>query len=248
MRRLCLACVSCFLLPAAVAWGSTLAVQASTGSRSARVSATHMAAITAAKARATSIMFGNRVVAQRAAAVPAGLARAFPFRSRITGTVSAINVYLDRRSHADGLLVGVYSDARGKPGLRLTDAPKTSPKSGAWNSVRLAPAKITSGSTYWLVVLSQGGPLLTSAAPPRNIRNLVSEADDLAPCGVVRWSPIANVSHFRLRAGKGGSHACTARTDNAEPHWHLRVSPRDLRHGPRRPNGTRVRTRHHHPP
>ena len=159
MRRLCLACVSCFLLPAAVAWGSTLAVQASTGSRSARVSATHMAAITAAKARATSIMFGNRVVAQRAAAVPAGLARAFPFRSRITGTVSAINVYLDRRSHADGLLVGVYSDARGKPGLRLTDAPKTSPKSGAWNSVRLAPAKITSGSTYWLVVLSQGGPL-----------------------------------------------------------------------------------------
>ena len=157
MRRICFACVCCLLLSAAVAWGSTLGPQPRGRSRSARMSAIHVE--TADAARSRSIMFGHRVVAHGSLANRAGVAHAFPFRSGMTGMVSSINIYLDRRSHSSDILAGVYRNAHGRPGSRVTDGSDASPVAGAWNSIRVAPAKIRAGSTYWLVVLGRGGAL-----------------------------------------------------------------------------------------
>ena len=164
MRRICFACVCWFLLPAAAAWGSTLAISAATGRPPADHSlavkaATKRSTSAASKRSATAVMFGQRAIASTVGRNGPGMARAFAFRSHMNGTVASINVYLDLRTRAARLLAGLYADVKGKPGARVTAGSTRSTRSGAWNSVRVAPATIKAGTTYWLVVLGRTGPL-----------------------------------------------------------------------------------------
>ena len=58
-------------------------------------------------------------------------AQAFPFRSRITGRVSSIEVYVASHNQATGVMVAVYSNASCLAGSRLTVGSLRGPKSGA---------------------------------------------------------------------------------------------------------------------
>ena len=104
-------------------------------------------------------MLGHPSVAPAVAANGAFLARAFPFRSHMSGKVASINVYLDRRSRATGLLVGLYGGANDMPATRLTAGMAKAARAGTWNSVKVPSTSIRSGATYWLVVLGRGGSL-----------------------------------------------------------------------------------------
>lgn len=173
MRRTGFACLCCTLLSVAVVSGSVVRAP-TTPTRAARASwlrpmfgarvpvigsSTHRASSTRARTTSASIMFGRRSVASSMSASRSGVARAFPFRSRVSGTVSSINVYFDRRSHARRVLLGLYSSAIGMPRIRLTSGSIGSAKAGTWNSARVRHVAVTSGTTYWLVVLGHGGPL-----------------------------------------------------------------------------------------
>ncbi len=152
MRRISLACVTCFLLSAAAAWGSP----GDTALHGAPAAAVAAASHTKSH---QSVLFGQRTVQPRMGRTVSGMAHAFAFRSRITGTTSWIRVYLDRRSGANTLMAAIYRDANGRPGSRIATGSAVSATAGAWNSVKLDSAAIKAGKMYWLVVLGKGGAL-----------------------------------------------------------------------------------------
>ncbi|MBV9803576.1 MAG: hypothetical protein JO130_10315 [Solirubrobacterales bacterium] len=112
-----------------------------------------------AKAKPDSIGFGRSILFGRRglSSSGAGVARAFPFRSRLSGTASSITVYVGQHSDARTLLVGLYSSVRGRPGVRLTVGSIGPVEPGAWNSARVRRVAVNARTIYWLVVLGKGG-------------------------------------------------------------------------------------------
>ena len=179
MRRISVVWIVCGLLTSAgVAWGSGIRTNLLDPSAAKSSAPSHLARGSRRKTsprsqlapqsrRKTStqnttlgsMLFGRRAVAVSVGRNGAGMAQAFPFRSGVSGRVSSISVYLDRRSHAITVLAGVFSNAGGRPNVRLASGSVASAKPGAWNSAQVRPAAIRSGLTYWLVVLGKGGPL-----------------------------------------------------------------------------------------
>jgi len=105
------------------------------------------------------VLIGERAVEPRGAESPSGLARAFSFRSKSNGTVSAIAVYVGSGNRAKKLAVALYANANCRPGTRLTSGSLASPQARAWNTVTVRHAVIRAGRTYWLAVLGRGGGL-----------------------------------------------------------------------------------------
>ena len=89
----------------------------------------------------------------------AGLAEAFRMTAVSTGTVNTLDVYVDSSSKATQVVVGLYSNANGGPASLLGQGSTTHPVTGAWNTISVAPTKVTAGVTYWLAVLGTGGTL-----------------------------------------------------------------------------------------
>jgi hypothetical protein len=107
----------------------------------------------------TPSLLGDRMLERRSAALPAGRAQAFAFRTGPSGTAGRIHVYMDAHATAKRLLVGLYSDAGGHPGSLLTTGSIFYPRRGAWNSVPVVATSLVPGATYWLAVLGSGGAL-----------------------------------------------------------------------------------------
>jgi hypothetical protein len=89
----------------------------------------------------------------------AGRAKAFRFRARASGIAGVVHVYIDSRNTARALIVGVYRNAGRHPGALLIDGSQFSLRARAWNTVSVTPAYLSSGTTYWLAVLSEDGTL-----------------------------------------------------------------------------------------
>ena len=173
MRRVCVLTVLCFALPAAVAWGSTLVLRPEAriaASSAARQSPAHHSSMARKASRASSksapsrpnrpqIMFGDRAVDAGLAADTAGVAEAFPFRSKVSGVLSSINIYLASGSHAARLLAAVYSAGSRKPGERIAAGVLAGPKARTWNEIPVLRASVKSGTMYWLVLMGNGGTL-----------------------------------------------------------------------------------------
>jgi hypothetical protein len=71
-----------------------------------------------------------------------------------------MSVYVGSESTATSLVVGLYSDRGGHPGNLLAGGVNPSPTAGAWNQVALdSSPSVSSGSTYWVVLLGLGGRL-----------------------------------------------------------------------------------------
>jgi hypothetical protein len=112
-------------------------------------------------------LLGNSSVGSHHNSVVAGRSRAFRFRAVAPGLVAEAHVYVDRRSTASSLIVGIYSNARGRPSRLLSTGSTDSLLPGAWNLVRLREVGLREGKVYWLAVLGEGGVLRYREAQPR---------------------------------------------------------------------------------
>ncbi|MCZ4491991.1 MAG: hypothetical protein JWP53_922 [Conexibacter sp.] len=87
-------------------------------------------------------------------------AEAWPVTAITADTAGTILVYLDGSSTANDLQVALYADGAGKPGTRLAVGTTSGATPGAWTTIGLSGAvAVTSGTTYWLGVMS-GDPNL----------------------------------------------------------------------------------------
>src|SRR5271166_6098042 len=129
------------------------------------------------------VLLGDTAVEWQHDSLVAGEAEAFRLRAKTSGLAAAVHLYVDARTSARRLTVGLYSSASRRPGTLLRTG-STSPARGAWTSVSIAPVEVLTGRTYWLAILGSGGrlryrdrahgrcPSATSAR--RNLRSLSS--------------------------------------------------------------------------
>lgn len=114
------------------------------------------------KHRRTAFLFGDNLIRSTRVWRTSGAAAAFLLRSAVTGRASSLEIYLDRRSHAHRLIVGLYSDHAG-PTNRVATGSLVSPQPGSWNTIAITGVRIASGQSYWLTVLGRRGVLVLRA-------------------------------------------------------------------------------------
>jgi hypothetical protein len=109
----------------------------------------------------------------------AGRAEAFPLRTRRSEVTHAVQVYVGSGSTARGVVVGIYSDAGNRPDALLSEGSRYSLQGRRWSTVPLTPARLTSGTTYWLAVLGEGGMLRYRGARRGTCLSNLSARSDL---------------------------------------------------------------------
>ena len=173
MRRISIACIVVLATTAAVASGAMLiapgisrlarpAARTLDGTRTAYLSLPDRAY---RAHRALTFLFGMRTVQARKDQSAAGSVEAFAVRDRTTGMASAITVYVDAHSGASRLLVALYSNRDGRPGLRLATGSLARPRHGAWNTIYVSRTPVQAGRRYWFAFMGKGGPLSLRTTP-----------------------------------------------------------------------------------
>jgi len=71
--------------------------------------------------------------------------------------MTKISVYVDAASTATTLTAGLYADNNGNPGTLLAQGTLSSLTAGAWNDVAVTASAISSGTKYWIALLSPNG-------------------------------------------------------------------------------------------
>lgn len=102
-------------------------------------------------------MFGNAVVESTVDHNSAGRAEAFPFRAAKSGTVTQLDVYVDRRNGARVIFAGLYSNSHGHPARRLAWRKRVGPQRGRWNRISIHRVPVKAGHTYWIALLGRRG-------------------------------------------------------------------------------------------
>lgn len=107
-------------------------------------------------AAASGLLFGlNSTSGTAADTSDAGTIDSYQFTASASGTADVLQVFLGAASVATTLQIGLYSDSAGKPGALLGFATLTGAQASAWNAVTLPTGvAITSGTKYWIAVLS----------------------------------------------------------------------------------------------
>jgi hypothetical protein len=86
-----------------------------------------------------------------------GRAEAFQATATASGTVAKMSVYLDAASDAAKATIGIYTDTGAtKPGTLVTQGSSTTLTPGAWNTITVPSAALTSGTKYWIALLGTG--------------------------------------------------------------------------------------------
>ena len=113
-----------------------------------------------------TVIFGDQVIESQRDSNTAGKAEAFQTTATATGTFSSMLVYVDASSTATKIYLGLYADNNGHPGALLTQGNKTSPTAGAWNTISVSPANVSSGTKYWIAILgtTSGTPFFRDKA------------------------------------------------------------------------------------
>lgn len=106
---------------------------------------------------ASTIAVGTSSLGTNLDSDAAGSAEAFQATATATGSIGSMTVYVDPTSAASRVVVGLYADASGTPGNLLTSGAITSPAGGAWDTVSVPSVSVTSGTHYWISVLSPSG-------------------------------------------------------------------------------------------
>lgn len=104
-------------------------------------------------------LFGENAIQTQRTALSAGRADAVRFRSLTSGTAGSAHIYLDSSNTAGTVLVGIYSDAGGRPGALLSTGAILWPVAGAWNWAPITKTSVSPNTNYWLSVLGEGGTL-----------------------------------------------------------------------------------------
>ena len=104
-----------------------------------------------------AVLLGDQSMAPSADSNNAGVAQAFSYQATASGTTAAIELYVNSGTTASKLLLGVYTNANGKPGSLLASGSIASPKAQAWNDVNVGSVTVTARNTYWIALLGTGG-------------------------------------------------------------------------------------------
>ena len=116
--------------------------------------------VKAAVASATgSLLLGNQALESWSDSDQAGQAEVYPFVAAASGTARSLSVYLTAANQATKVTVAIYSDSSGRAASLLSRGVTTSPVRGAWNTIPVSSASITSGQPYWLALLGTGGQI-----------------------------------------------------------------------------------------
>ncbi|HEX3688510.1 MAG TPA: hypothetical protein VHV28_02400 [Solirubrobacteraceae bacterium] len=120
-------------------------------------------------------LFGDADIGSTLDSDSPGTAEAFATRVGVGGQLTRLRLWLDPRSTATKVVVGVYATQNGQPGALLRQATISAPDAGAWNLVNVSALSVTPGQRLWIAVLgpkgagtirfhdaSQGGPSYTS--------------------------------------------------------------------------------------
>ena len=105
----------------------------------------------------TTFLVGDQTVETKSDYNSAGLAEAFQSTATTTGTMTKISVYVDAASTATTLTAGLYADNNGNPGTLLAQGTLSSLTAGAWNDVAVTASAVSSGTKYWIALLSPNG-------------------------------------------------------------------------------------------
>jgi hypothetical protein len=105
------------------------------------------------------VILGSDVLQPQHDSLIAGRAEAFRLRAHDSGLAAQARIYIDRKSTARTLLIGLYDDANGHPGSLLSAGSVSALEGGSWTTVALAPTRLASAGTYWLTILGEGGTL-----------------------------------------------------------------------------------------
>ena len=105
------------------------------------------------------MLLGDQSMAPSADSNNAGVAQAFAYQATASGMTTDIELYVNSGTTASKLLLGIYSDANGKPRSLLASGSIASPTAGAWNDVNVGSVAVTAGNTYWIALLGTGGQL-----------------------------------------------------------------------------------------
>jgi len=105
---------------------------------------------------AASVLLGTDTVENNPDSNAGGQAEAFSTVAAASGTVTKLRFYASSETIATSAVVGLYADSGAHPGALLGQSTITAPVSG-WNEVSVSGVAVTSGTTYWLAVLSLAG-------------------------------------------------------------------------------------------
>jgi hypothetical protein len=108
---------------------------------------------------ASTVLLGEDAVEPQSDFLAAGRAEAFSLQAGASGVARTVHIYIDTANAAQTLVVGLYTNVNGHPGVRLRTASVWIAKAGAWATVSIYKLKIVSGATYWLAILGKGGTL-----------------------------------------------------------------------------------------
>jgi hypothetical protein len=104
---------------------------------------------------ASVLLAGNGTVEAPADEIQIRQAEAWPVTASASGTAGVISVYLDSSTTVNDLQVALYANNNGVPGTRLAVGTTSGVTPGGWVTVALNGAvAVTSGSSYWLAVMS----------------------------------------------------------------------------------------------
>jgi outer membrane protein assembly factor BamB len=108
-----------------------------------------------------------------------GNAEAFQVTGTSCGTANSLNVYLDASSTAATIVVGLYADSAGHPGMLMTQGSTSAPVAGAWNKIVVPPVNVTTGTRYWIAVLGTTSGKLAFRDTSGGCRSEVSASSTL---------------------------------------------------------------------
>lgn len=103
-------------------------------------------------------LLGNANISRSVDSNTAGTAEAFVTTARYSGQMSRLHLYLDFSSTASQVVVGIYTNRNGHPGILQKQAAITDLRAGSWNYVDVPPPpmSVTAGQRHWIAVL---GPI-----------------------------------------------------------------------------------------
>ena len=144
-----------------------------TGSHTFAVKATNSTGTSAAASRTWTVtatapaspppagttLLGSSSVQSLVDSNSAGSAEAFPATASASGSATKLKVYVGGGTSATSLIAGVYTDSSGHPRSLVTTGTLSSPAKGAWVTVTVPAASLTSGTKYWIALLGRGGKL-----------------------------------------------------------------------------------------
>ena len=126
------------------------------------------------------VLIGDQTVEGQVDQNTSGRAEAFSATAGASGSVTQLTFYLDSSSTVAKAIVGIYADTgTTKPGTLLTQGTSTTLTPGAWNTMTVPAAALTSGTRYWIAILGTGSGTIRFRDKPNGCNSETSSESAL---------------------------------------------------------------------